>query len=135
MIVTKHKQLFHKQKGSGLGSVVIYGKGIFTDTMKMLGKKMWVFGKTMFKNRILPNLKAAAKHGLKTGKQIIEDNKKEIEKAISDKSKALIKNLLDRIPNVKETNKNEEDINQHSQEKLDKLLYGEGLKIIRNRKK
>lgn len=96
---------------------------------------MWVFGKTMLKNRILPNLKAAAKPGLKTAKQIIEDNKKEIEKVISDKSKALLNNLLNRISNVKETNKNEEDINQPSQEKLDKILYGEGLKIIRNRKK
>ena len=103
MIVTKHKQMFHKQKWSGLGSVVICGNWIFTDSMKMLGKKMWVFGKTMFKNRILPNLKAAAKHGLKTGKQIIENNKKEIGKIISDESKNLLKNLINRSKGVKET--------------------------------
>ena len=115
--------------------------------MKMLGKKMWVFGKTMFKNRILPNLKAAAKHGLKTGKQIIEDNKKETGKIISDESKNLLKNLIHRSKGVKETisdtknsltniaSKNKENISQLSQEMLDKLLYGEGLKIIRNRKK
>ena len=41
MIVTKHRQMYYKQKGSGIGLVnkEIYGNGIFTDTMKMLGKK------------------------------------------------------------------------------------------------
>jgi hypothetical protein len=32
---------------------------------------------------------------LKSGKQIIEDNKKEIGKLISDRSKNLLKNLID----------------------------------------
>ncbi len=61
MIVTKQRQLYYKQKGSGIGLVnkKIYGDGIFTDTMKMLGKKLWVAGKKLFKN--LPNLKVAAK--------------------------------------------------------------------------
>jgi hypothetical protein len=33
-----------------------------------------IAGKTLFKNQVLPNLKVAAKHGLKSGKQLIEDN-------------------------------------------------------------
>jgi hypothetical protein len=63
MIVTKHRQLFYKQKGLGIGFVnkETYGNGILTDTMKMLGKKLWVAGKTLFKNQIFPNLKVAAK--------------------------------------------------------------------------
>src|SRR5260221_10431861 len=98
MIVTKHRQMYYKQKGSGIGFVnkQIYGNGIFTDTMKMLGKKLWVAGKTLFKNQILPNLKVAAKHGLKSDRQLIEYNKKEIEKVISDQSKNLLKNLLNK---------------------------------------
>ena len=41
MIVTKPKQLYYKHKGSGINYVVsMTGSGIFTDTMKMLGKKL-----------------------------------------------------------------------------------------------
>ena len=146
MIVTKPKQLYYKQRGSGIGYVnrEIYGKGIFTDTMKMLGKKLWIAGKTLFKNQILPNLKTAAKYGLQSGKQLIEDNKKEIGKIISDQSKNLLKNLLDKSVNVKQVvtdtkqelsnivDKNKERVNEYSKETLNKLLYGEGLKVIKN---
>ncbi len=31
----------------------------------MLGKKLWIAGKALLKNQIIPNLKVAAKHGLK----------------------------------------------------------------------
>ena len=65
MIVTKPKQLYYKQKGSRFNyTISMTGNGIFTDTMKMSGKKLWVAGKTLFKNQILPNLKIAAKYGL-----------------------------------------------------------------------
>jgi gas vesicle protein len=148
MIVTKHRQMFYKQKGSGIGFVnkQIVGNGIFTDTMKMLGKKLWVAGKTLFKNQILPNLKAAAKHGLKSGKELIEENKKEIGKVISEQSKNLLKNLISKSGNAKQVisdtkselrniiDKNKETVQQSSQEILNKLLYGEGLKIIKNSK-
>ncbi len=60
----------------------------------MLGKKLWIAGKTLFKNQILPNLKVAAKNGLKSSKQLIEDYKKEIGKVISDQSKNLQSYLL-----------------------------------------
>ena len=66
--------------------------------MKMLGKKLWIAGKTLFKNQILPNLKVVAK----SGKQLIEDNKKEIGKVISDQSKNLLKGLLERSGNTKQ---------------------------------
>lgn len=148
MIVTKSKQLYYKQKGSGIDyTISMIGNGIFTDTIKMLGKKLWTAGKTLFKNQILPNLKIAAKHGFQSGKQIIEDNRKEIGKVISEQSKNLLKNLIDRSSNVKETisdtkskltniaSKNKENISQLSQEMLDKLLYGQGLKIIKNSSK
>ncbi len=74
--------MYYKLKGSGIPFVnkEIYGNGIFTDTMKMLGKKLWIAGKTLFKNQILPNHKVVAKNELKSGKQLIEDNKKEIGK-------------------------------------------------------
>jgi hypothetical protein len=50
MIVTKHRQMYYKQKGFRIGLVnkEIYGNGIFTDIMKILGKKLWVAGKTLF---------------------------------------------------------------------------------------
>ena len=87
---------YYKQKGSGIDyTISMTGNGMFTDTMKMLGKELWVVEKTLFKNQILPNLKIAAKHGLQSGKQLIEDNKKEIGKVISDQSKNLLKNLID----------------------------------------
>jgi hypothetical protein len=36
MIVTKHRQLYYKQKGSGIGPLTreIYGDGLFTDTIE-----------------------------------------------------------------------------------------------------
>ncbi len=149
MIVTKHRQMYYKQKGSGIGLVnkEIYGNGIFTDTMKMLGKKLFIAGKTLFKNQILPNLKVAAKHGLKSGKKLIDDNKKEIGNVISDQSKNLLKNLLSKSGNAKKVisdtknelrniiDKNKETIQENSQEILNKLLYGEGLKVIKNSKR
>jgi gas vesicle protein len=149
MIVTKHRQMYYKQKGLGIGFVnkEIYGNGIFKDTMKMLGKKLWIAGKTLFKNQILPNLKVASKYGLKSGKELIEDNKKEIGKVISDQSKNLIKNLLSKTGNTKQVisdtkdeliniiDKNKETVQQNSQEILNKLLYGEGLKVIKNSKR
>jgi gas vesicle protein len=149
MIVTKHRQMYYKQKGSGIGFVnkEIYGNGIFTDTMKMLGKKLFIAGKTLFKNQILPNLKVAAKHGLKSGKKLIDDNKNEIGNVISDQSKNLLKNLLSKSGNAKKVisdtknelrnivDKNKETIQENSQEILNKLLYGEGLKVIKNSKR
>ena len=77
---------------------------------------------------------------------MIEDNKEEIGKVISDQSKKLLKSLINRS-NAKETisdtknklsniaSKNKENINQRSQEMLDKLLYGEGMKLIKNSSK
>jgi hypothetical protein len=96
--------MYYKQKGSGIGFInkEIQGNGIFTDTMKMLGKKLWIAGKTLFKNQVLPNLKVAAKHGFKSGKQLIEDNKKEIGKVISEQSKNLLKNLISKSGNAKQ---------------------------------
>ena len=146
MIITKQRQMYYKQKGSGIGFVnkEIHGNGIFTDTMKMLGKKLWIAGKTLFKNQILPNLKVAAKHGLKSGKELIEDNKKEIGKVISEQSKNLLKNLLSKTGDTKQVisdtknelrniiDKNKETVQQNSQEILNKLLYGEGIKVIKN---
>jgi gas vesicle protein len=149
MIVTKHRQMYYKQKGLGIGFLnkEINGNGIFTDTMKMLGKKLFIAGKTLFKNQILPNLKVAAKHGLKSGKKLIDDNKKEIGNVISDQSKNLLKNLLSKSGNAKQVisdtknelrniiDKNKETIQENSQEILNKLLYGEGLKVIKNSKR
>src|SRR5437660_1196506 len=149
MIITKQKQIFYKQKGSGIGYInkEIYGNGIFTDTMRMLGRKLWLAGKALFKNRILPNIKVVAKHGLETGKQLIHDNKKEISKVISDQSRNLLKNLLDKSGNVKQVmsdtkedlsniyDRNKETIQQKSREALNKLIYGEGLKVIKNSRK
>jgi gas vesicle protein len=98
------------------------------------------------RKNIIPNLKVAAKHGLKSGKQLIEDNKKEIGKVISDQSKNFLKNLLSKSGNaiqvISDTNdklrniidKNKETVQQNSQEILNKLLYGEDLKVIKNSK-
>ncbi len=145
MIVTKNRQLYYKIKGSGIDYMVsMTGNGIFADTMKMLGKRLLIAGKTLFKNRILPNIKVASKYGLETGKKLIEDNKNEIGKVISDQSKILLKSLIDRSGKVNQVltdtkndlsniyDKNKENIRQKSREALNTLLYGEGLKVIKN---
>jgi hypothetical protein len=64
MIIAKHRQLYYKQKGFGLGYInkeiidpgiggIIQDHGLFTDTMKILYKKLWTAGKTLFKNKVL----------------------------------------------------------------------------------
>ena len=77
---------------------------------------------------------------------MIEDSKKEVGKVISDESKSLLKNLLDKSGNVKQVisdarsdlsniaNKNKETIRQESREMLKKFLYGDSLNVIRNSK-
>jgi gas vesicle protein len=78
---------------------------------------------------------------------LIEDNKKEIGKVVSDQSKILLKNLLSKSGNSKQVisdtrnelrniiDKNKETIQENSQEILNKLLYGEGLNVIKNSKR
>ncbi len=78
---------------------------------------------------------------------MIEDNKKEIGKVVSDQSKILLKNLLSKSGNSKQVisdtrnelrniiDKNKETIQENSQEILNKLLYGEGLNVIKNSKR
>ncbi len=150
MIVTKHRQLYYKQKGNGIGFInkenakrtpdgVFHGEGLFTDSMKMLGKKIWIAGKTLFKNQILPNLKDSALHAIKSGRQLIQDNKKEIAEVISNKSKELLKSMLNRSNNNLVSN-SKDPTKGNSRDILNKLLYGEsiygnGLKIIPNRNK
>lgn len=151
MIITNHKQLLSQQyvRGYGYANKEIIGKGIMTDTMKMLGRKFWLMGKQMFKQHLLPKLAIAAKHGLQSGKQLIEDNKNEIGKIISDQSKNLMKNLLEKskrkevITDTKNqlsniVDKNKEVLSQRGQEMLNSLISGSpyisgsGLKVIRN---
>ncbi len=63
---------------------------------------------------------------------------------ISDQSKNLLKNLLSKTGDAKQVisdtknehrniiDKNKETVQQNSQEILNKLLYGEGIKVIKN---
>ncbi len=75
---------------------------------------------------------------------MIEDNKKEIGKVISEQSKNLLKNLLSKPGDTKQVisdtknevrniiDKNKETVQQNSQEILNKLLYGKDIKVIIN---
>jgi gas vesicle protein len=75
---------------------------------------------------------------------LIEDNKKEIGKVISEQSKNLLKNLLSKPGDTKQVisdtknevrniiDKNKETVQQNSQEILNKLLYGKDIKVIIN---
>ena len=148
VIITNHKQLYnpHYLKGKGFVQKEIYGNGIALDAVKMLGRKLLKFGKFALRNHIFPK-----------GKELISKNKEMITNVLSQQSKNILSNLLDKakrkegLNQIKEESKNilnnnKQMISAQSREILNDLLTtvqssplqkrtvheGAGLKIVRN---
>ncbi len=148
VIITNHKQLYnpHYLKGRGFVQKEIYGNGIALDTIKMLGRKLLKFGKFTLRNHIFPK-----------GKELISKNKEILTNILSQQSKNILSNILDKVKRkeglnqIKEEsknilNKNKQMISERSREILNDLLTsvqssplqkrsiseGAGLKIVRN---
>ncbi len=118
MLLTRTRQLYFpiRTSGGGLYNYSIEGRGIFQNSMKTIGKYA-LFG--------LKNLQP------RTGNEAKElgnknKNKGKIQKVISDESKQQARKLFKRkkyyfTPKITKTNK----------EILEKLVYGDGLKLLK----
>lgn len=104
MLLTRTRQLYFpiRTSGGGLYNYSIEGRGIFQDSIKTIGKHA-LFG--------LPRAIRAGNEALKDKIQVIRD-----------KSKQLLK---------RKKVKKEDKITAQSKEILDKLIYGDGLKLLK----
>jgi hypothetical protein len=120
MLLTRTRQLYFpiRTSGGGLYNFSIEGRGIFQNSMKTIGKYA-LFG---LKN-LQPRTGNEAKEHLDENKN---KNKDKIQKVISDESKQQASKLFKRkkyyfTPKITKTNK----------EILEKLVYGDGLKLLK----
>ena len=114
MLLTRTRQLYFPIRISdgGVYNYSIAGRGIFQGSIKTIGKYA-LFG-----------LKRAQPRALKLGKELLDENKDKIQKVISDESKQILGKLLrkkDFSPKITEKSK----------EILEKLIYGDGLKLLK----
>ncbi len=84
-----------------------------------------------------------AKEGVEMGKDLLKENKGNIQKIVSKQIQRILKKLLNKelvskqdICNIKDVlidlaKQNRDKASERSKEILEKLLYGEGLKILR----
>jgi hypothetical protein len=153
VLLNKNRQLYYKQKVSGSGMVYkeISENGIFKDSLKTLGKYASFGLKNLWKNALKPKTIMLAKEGVEMGKDLFKENKGNIQKLVSKQSQGILKKLLNRdkvtkqdliaegkevLSNTKTdlinlAKENRDKVSERSKEILDKLLYGEGLKILR----
>lgn len=121
MLLTRTRQLYFpiRTSGGGLYNYSIEGNGIFQDSIKTIGKYA-LFG--------------LQRGQLKLGKHRLDENKnkdkrsKMIQKVISDESKQLGK-LMKRKKDL--ITKRSPKITEKSKEILEKLIYGDGLKLLK----
>ncbi len=132
-------------------------KDRFDDSLKTLGKYVLFGLKNLWKNALKPKAIILAK-GVELGKDLLKENKGNIQKIVSKKSQGILKKLLSKdkvtrsegsrsfastkqdlsntLSNTKNdlidlAKENRDRVSERSKEILDKLLYGEGLKILR----
>ena len=112
MFLTKTRQLYFpiRISGGGLYNYSIGGRSIFQDSIKTIGKYA-LLG--------LPRIG----NGLRIDEK--KDNKERIQKVLSDKSKQTLGKLL------KRKKVNTPKITEKSKEILEKLIYGDGLKLLK----
>jgi len=146
VLLNNNRQLYYKQKVSGSGMVYkeISENGIFKDSLKTLGKYALFGLKDLWKNALKPKAIMLAKEGVEMGKDLFKENKCNIQKLVSKQSQGILKKLLNRDKVTKQdliaegktdlinlAKENRDKVSERSKEILDKLLYGEGLKILR----
>jgi len=117
MLLTRTKQLYFpiRTRGGGLYNYSIEGRGIFQNSIKTIGK---------YAPLGLKNLQPRAGN---EAKELLDENKDKIQKVISDKSKqrAILGKLLKRKKDFSPK------ITEKSKEILEKLIYGDGLKLLK----
>src|SRR5205085_3269469 len=98
MLNTKTRQLYVpiRIRGAGVGLYSLEGKGVFQDSTKAIGKYALFGLKNLWMNILKPRATTAGKEALKLGKQLLVENKEQIQKAISDESKQILSKLLQR---------------------------------------
>jgi hypothetical protein len=121
MLLNRTRQLYFpiRTSGGGLYNYSIAGRGIFQDSIKTIGKYAF-FG--------LQPRAITAGNGLRIGEN--KDNKdKYIQKVISDKNKQLQQAILGKL--LKRKKDFSTKITEKSKEILEKLIYGDGLKLLK----
>ena len=117
MLLTRTKQLYFpiRTRGGGLYNYSIEGRGLFQGSIKTIGK-YGLFG-----------LPRAIKTGNDSALSRALKDKDKIQKVISDKSKqrAILGKLLKRKKDFSPK------ITEKSKEILEKLIYGDGLKLLK----
>lgn len=134
MIVKQHSTIYStKIYGRGItsslngGLFIQHGDGIFTDNMKVIGKHALSGLSNLWNNFLKPRLIAGAKEGFKLGSEVIQEKGPELGKVIQNaiKDRSLNK---EKLKEIGDSTKNK--LNDRSQDILNKLLYGEGLKFL-----
>lgn len=153
VILNKTRLLYYRQNTPGAGVIYreIAGSGVFKESLKTIGKYALLGLRNLWKNSLKPKAITLAKEGAELGKDLFRENKGNIQKVLSRQSENVLKKLLskdrvtkqDIIAEGKEAlssakddlmeiaKENRDSISQKSKQILDKLLYGEGLKILR----
>jgi polyhydroxyalkanoate synthesis regulator phasin len=95
-------------------------------------------------NALKPKVIMLAKEGVEMGKDLLKENKGNIQKIVSKQSQGILKKLLNKdkvtkqeVSNIKDdlidlAKENKDKVSERSKEILDKLLFGEGLKLLRS---
>jgi hypothetical protein len=127
MLLTRTRQLYFpiRTSGGGLYNYSIGGRGIFQNSIKTIGKYA-LFGLNNLSNSS-PRRRRAVTAG---NEALLEKNKDKIQKVINDESKQILGKLLKR-KKVKKEYKNTPKLTEKSKEILKKLIYGDGLKLLK----
>ena len=119
MLLTRTRQLYFpiRTSGGGLYNYSIEGRGLFQGSIKTIGK-YGLFG-----------LPRAIKTGNDSALSRALKDKDKIQKVISDESKQLQQAKLGKL--LKRKKVNTPKITEKSKKILEKLIYGDGLKLLK----
>jgi hypothetical protein len=98
VLLNKTRLLYckHKIPGAGVVHREIVGNGIFKDSLKTIGKYALFGLKNLWKNALKPKAITFAKEGMELGKDLLKENKDNIQKIVSKQSQNILKKLLTR---------------------------------------
>jgi 3-oxoacyl-[acyl-carrier-protein] synthase III len=98
VLLNENRLLYNKEKVSGAGMVYkqITGNGIFKDSLKTLGKYALFGLKNLWKNASKPKAIMLAKEGVDLGKDLLKENKGNIQKIVSKQSQNILKKLMNK---------------------------------------
>ena len=123
MLLTRTRQLYFpiRISGGGLYNYSIEGRGIFQDSIKRIGKYA-LFGLNNLSN-CQKNSSPRRRRAITAGNEaLLKENKDKIQKVISDVKRKKVKKEYKNTPTK---------ISEKSKEILEKLIYGDGLKLLK----